>query len=335
MTSLLIGWVEVRGVKVTSGEVLSRFRDNPMAASEFGGEFFISVKGCSARDTLGIIPGNIPPGTIACNEKIIGSVECGVKAGNLSAAIREAVRLRSDQGVVALSGGVDSTLIAALAGLPCICVGTAGSRDTECAERAAHRLGLDFSSTRIRPDEVEDAVILVLNTIPCITPVNVAIATTQYFITLAASEGGYSRVLTGQGADELFGGYSRYVSAQDIDAELARDFLSLRQQADRDQSVAALNRVLLSMPYLDLRVVRTAEALPASRKVSGSLRKIALREVAQQYIPADLAWADKKAMQYGSGVWKEIRHLAKRGGFSRVADYLDDVCKKSDGHPLS
>lgn len=327
MASLLKGWVEVRGERIPPGEVLSRFRHNPMAASEFGGEFFISVDGCSARDTLGIIPGDIPPGTIACNGRIMGAVESGIKAGDLDAAIREAVRLRSDQGVVALSGGVDSTLIAALAGLPCICVGTAGSRDPECAKLAADRLGLDCSLKIIHPDDIEDALIQVLSTIPCITPVNVAIATSQYFITLSASEEGYSRVLTGQGADELFGGYSRYLSVQDIDAELARDFLSLRLQADRDQSVATLNQVLLSMPYLDMRVVRTAEALPASRKVRGSLRKVALREVAQQYIPADLAWADKKAMQYGSGVWKEIRRLAKRAGVSHVAEYLDTLYK--------
>lgn len=275
-----------------------------------------------ARDSLGIIPGDIPPGTIACNGTIIGTVETGAEAGDLDAAIREAVRLRCDQGVVALSGGVDSTLIAALAGLPCICVGTAGSRDTESAGMAARRLGLDCALTFIQPGEIERAVMEVLSTIPCITPVNVAIATTQYFITLAAREEGHSRVLTGQGADELFGGYSRYLSSQDLEAELARDFVSLRQQADRDQSVAALNQVLLSMPYLDMRVVRAAEILPTTRKVSGSLRKIALREVAQQYIPADCAWADKKAMQYGSGVWKEIRHLAKRGGFSCVAEYL-------------
>lgn len=322
MTSLLRGWVEINGERIPAWEVISRFRRTPMAASEFGGEFFICVDGCMARDTLGIVPGDIPPGTIACNGCIIGAVESGAKAGDLDAAIREAVRLRSDQGVVALSGGVDSTLIAALAGLPCICVGTAGSRDTECAGMAARRAGFDCSLTFIRPGDIEPAIMEVLSTIPCITPVNVAIATTQYFITLAASEEGHSRVLTGQGADELFGGYSRYLSAQDLEAELARDFVSLRQQADRDQSVAALNQVLLSMPYLDMRVVRAAGALPATRKVSGSLRKIALREVAQQYIPADCAWADKKAMQYGSGVWKEIRHLAKRGGFSCVADYL-------------
>lgn len=322
MASLLKGWVEIRGERIPAGEVISRFRRTPMAASEFGGEFFICVDGCMARDTLGIIPGDIPPGTIACNGTIIGTVETGIKAEDLGAAIREAVRLRSDQGVVALSGGVDSTLIAALAGLPCICVGTAGSRDTESAEVAACRLGLDCSLTFIQPGDIERAIMEVISTIPCITPVNVAIATTQYFITLAASEEGHTRVLTGQGADELFGGYSRYLSSQDLEAELARDFISLRQQADRDQSVAALNQVLLSMPYLDLRVVRAAEILPAARKVSGSLRKVALREVAQQYIPADCAWADKKAMQYGSGVWKEIRHLAKRGGFSCVAEYL-------------
>lgn len=325
MPEMLKGWVEVRGKKMPSEEAAARFRANPMAASEFGGEFFIRCDECSARDALGIVPGDTPPGKIVCGDGNLGSIDPVTESIDLNDAIIESVRLRSDQGVVAVSGGIDSTLIAALAGLPCISVGIQGSPDLGNAERAARSLNLDWTFALIQPGEIEDAVRIVIGTIPRITPVDVAIATTQYFITRAASEKGHSRVLSGQGADELFGGYSRYATAEDIESELARDFLSLREQADRDQSVAALHGVLLSMPYLDLRVVRAAQSIPASGKVRGPLRKIALREVAERYIPMDLAWAEKKAMQYGSGVWKEIRHLAKRRGFSDVSGYLSSL----------
>jgi len=326
MTHSLKGWVEVRGRRLPPEEAIARFRAGPMAASEFGGEFFIRYGDCSARDALGIVPGDTPPGKIVCGDEILSSVDPLTESSDLDAAIIESVHLRSDHGVVALSGGVDSTLIAALAGLPCISIGISGSPDLGNAERAARCLGLDWTFALIRADEIEDTIREVLGTIPRITPVDVAIATTQYFIARTAREKGHTRVISGQGADELFGGYSRYSTAKDIESELARDFLSLRGQADRDQSVAALHGVLLSMPYLDLRVVRVAKSIPASRKVRGPSRKIALREVAEQHIPKDLAWADKKAMQYGSGIWKEIRRLAKKRGFSEVSGYLSALC---------
>ena len=55
------------------------------------------------------------------------------------------------------------------------------------------------------------------------------------------------------------------------------------QQAERDQSVAALHGTYLSMPYLDCRVVRAARAIPAEEKVHGGHRKIPLRKVAERY----------------------------------------------------
>ena len=327
MTAFLKGWIEVRGQKVLPKEAISRFQGNPLAASDFGGEFCLCVDDCTARDYLGIIPGDTPPGEIVCAGEVIGKVDPCLTPVDLDTAICEAVRLRSDMGVVALSGGVDSALVAALAELPCVSVGMAGSHDLKMADKAARNLGLDCTLTTIETGEIEGALRAVITTIPRITPLDVAIATTQYFITRSAMEQGHTRVLTGQGADELFAGYARYLSVEDVNIQLAMDFSSLRLQGDRDQSVAALHRVLLSMPYLDLRVVRVAEALPAHRKVTGNLRKIALREVAARHLPIELAMADKKAMQYGSGVWKAIQRLAKRSGFKGVGEYLAAISR--------
>jgi asparagine synthase (glutamine-hydrolysing) len=318
----LNGWVEVRGEKLQREKAISLFQDDPLAATSFGGEFFLSCEGCTARDALGIIPGESPAGKIVCHGKIIGEVNPEIPTLDLESAIREAVRLRSDHGVVALSGGVDSALIAALAGLPCLAVGMAGSHDLQRAAFSADVLSLDCTLITIQSSEVEEALRQVLRVIPDKNPVDAAIATTQYFITRAARDMGHSRVLTGQGADELFGGYARYLLVEDVEAQLVMDFTSLRDQGERDQAVAALHGSLLSMPYLDLRVVRASRALPAHRKVKGGLRKIALREVAMRYMPHDLAWREKKAMQYGSGISKEIQRLARRRGYGRVTEYL-------------
>jgi len=325
---ILRGWVEVEGEILSPEETLSRVRSNPFAATAFGGEFSLEWDSCTARDRLGIVPGPGPAGTIICGGDDIGEVHPQYPRMDLEAAIREAVRLRSGHGVVALSGGVDSALVAALARLPCIAVGVDGSHDLERAASAAGLLGLECSRVVIHREEVEEAFKSVLELIPRKSPVDAAIATTQFFITRAARDRGYDRVLTGQGADELFGGYARYLTAGDIESQLARDFATLGAQAERDQAVAAMHGVLLSMPYLDLRVVDAAHALPAEKKVSGSLRKVALREVAGKHIPHELAWAEKKAMQYGSGLAKEIRRLARNRGCRNVSEYIAELAGK-------
>ena len=61
---------------------------------------------------------------------------------DLDEAIRIAVQLRSDEGVVALSGGVDSALVARLAGRECVVVGIAGSHDLLHARQVAEEFGL-------------------------------------------------------------------------------------------------------------------------------------------------------------------------------------------------
>ena len=63
------------------------------------------------------------------------------------------------------------------------------------------------------------------------------------------------------------------------------------------------------MPYLDIRVVRAARAIPAHEKVHDGQRKIPLREVAGRHIPQELAVYGKKAMQYRSGVWGVLKSL--------------------------
>ena len=133
----------------------------------------------------------------------------------LEEAIITAVGLRSDQGVCALSGGVDSTLVAHLARRECVAVGLADSHDLQQARHAAETLGLSCTYVTINPAEIAAALPIVVRAIPIRDPVNTSIALTQYFVARFAGEQGYQRIITGQGADELFGGYSRYLETPD------------------------------------------------------------------------------------------------------------------------
>ncbi|MCX6687034.1 MAG: asparagine synthase C-terminal domain-containing protein [Methanoregula sp.] len=334
MESLQVtGWIELDGCLLSVQDIEHIILDDPGSISRFGGEFFLSWDGCCARDHFGVMPGDCRKGTVTCNGTVKGSITPDPADMTLEEAIVTAVRLRSGEGVTALSGGVDSSLVAKLAGRECIAIGLRDSHDLRHAKHAAGLLGLSCTYVEITPPEIEAALPVVVATIPKKDPVSTGIALTHYFIARWAGEHGHRRIIAGQGADELFGGYQRYQTTATLADDLARDFAGLEEQAERDQSVAALHGAYLSMPYLDMRVVRAAFAIPAGEKVHAGMHKIPLRTVAERHIPAELAWYGKKAMQYGSGVWKVLQKLARKNGYkTSMQDYIDHISRVDHGH---
>jgi asparagine synthase (glutamine-hydrolysing) len=325
------GWIELEGRQQKVSDMRALLSEDPGAVSRLGGEFFIKWDGCMARDHFGIMGGECPPGRVVCNGTDIGPVDPAYPLMDLGDAIETAVRLRSDEGVVALSGGVDSALVARLAQRECIVVGIAGSHDLKHAQQVACELGLHLTSVVIDPESIEYALSQVLQVIPRIDPVNASIATTLYFVAEWAGGHGYKRILAGQGADELFGGYARYLQTSTLAQDLEKDFQGLRIQLARDQAVAALHDTYFSLPYMDVRVVRAAHAIPAEKKVCNGVRKQPLRAVAERYLPPGIAHYEKKAMQYGSGVMKEIQRLANRRGCKRsVQECLAQIARAGD-----
>jgi asparagine synthase (glutamine-hydrolysing) len=332
-TLKLYGWVEIDGQRLLPQEVESILNNHPEEILRFGGEFFFAGSGCRARDHFGIMPGNCPKGTLICDGVDRGRIDPVVPDMPLEEAIITAVKLRSDEGVTALSGGVDSTLVARLAGRECVAVGLGDSHDLRQARHAADSLGLSLTCVTITPKEVETALPTVIGIIPKKDPVNTSIALTQYFIARWAGQHGFRRIITGQGADELFGGYTRYLETTTLAEDLERDFAGLEQQADRDQAIAAIYGTYLSLPYMDMRVVRAARKIPAADKVRDGHRKIPLRQVAERHIPAEFARYEKKAMQYGSGIWKVLQKLARKNGYkTSLQDYIDHIIRVEHGH---
>jgi asparagine synthase (glutamine-hydrolysing) len=332
-TPELSGWLEFNGERLGLHAIQTIINNRPGDIFRFGGEFLLRWNGCCARDHFGIIQGDCPKGSLVCKGVIKGTIAPVLPDLPLEDAIITSVGLRSDEGVTALSGGVDSTLVAHLAGRECVAVGLEKSHDLRQAKSAAAALKLSCTFVTITPYEIAEALPVVIGEIQRKDPVNTSIALTQYFIARWAGEYGYTRILTGQGADELFGGYTRYLGSATLAADLERDFTGLEAQATRDQAVAALHKTYLSMPYLDVRVVRAARAIPAEEKVRGGQRKIPLRKIAERHIPAEIAWYEKKAMQYGSGVWGVMQKLARKKGYKMsVQDYIDQISRVEHGH---
>ena len=238
---------------------------------------------------------------------------------------------------VAFSGGVDSGVVAAaVPDAPCYVAGFEGCHDVAAAREAAAAMELDLRVVEIAHDDLVRAVREVAAATGRRNPMDVAIAVPLYLAAEAAAADGLGRLAVGQGADELFGGYSKVadpvgddrVAAETVRGARTETVRSLPDQLERDVLALRAAGVEPVAPLLDDRIVAAALALPGELLASGGERKIALRRAATGRVPESVRTADKKAVQYGTYVSRELDRLARRAGFKRrmddhVGQYLD------------
>ncbi|KAF5415835.1 MAG: hypothetical protein C5S48_04665 [Candidatus Methanogaster sp.] len=259
----------------------------------------------------------------------------------LTACIKDAVwscmKDREHIGV-AFSGGIDSSLVAAIAAsidpdIELYAVGMHGSHDINHAEKAAAllRMGDRLRICECTETDIESAIPQVLHVMKTTSPVAAGIEICMYLVSKCAHEHGTGLLLTGQGADELFSGYKRYEHAFDdgvLDIELEKDMLALPAQLGRDVAVAELCGVELGLPICDRNVVDVARGIDVRLKMRKDgneyVRKYILRRVSEQYLPHSLAWAPKKAAQYGTGVQNALGRMARRQGL-RQEEFLNQI----------
>jgi asparagine synthase (glutamine-hydrolysing) len=230
---------------------------------------------------------------------------------------------------VAFSGGVDSALLAAALDVPLFTVGFPESHDIEAAESAAALLDVETTVLELDHDTLEEAVPEVARTIGRTNAMDVQIALPVYLLATHCHDEGFERLALGQGADELFGGYEKVARAPEdprVDADTVRGarrevVRGLPDQLERDWLAVTAGGLDPVTPYLHDSVVDAALDLSGDTLVTDDgVRKLALRCVAETWLPEAVAYRDKKAMQYGSLVARELDRLARQAGFKRRMD---------------
>jgi asparagine synthetase B (glutamine-hydrolysing) len=257
-------------------------------------------------------------------------------------AMREAVGRRASAGSlggrnlgVLFSGGIDSVLLAGFAHLTLpaearivlvnVSFHCENSPDRLAAVAALNELrnlfpSRDFEFVRkdVTLDDVKaEAATLQQLILPKLTVMDFNIASVLYF---ASQTGGSCRaLLSGLGADELFGGYKRHRHANKREAEMQLDLDRLwTRNLGRDDRVVASNQAELRLPFLDLGIVHIA--LEASAQGSNDAQerpvgeegprftdKPLVRKVAWMLGLKETAQREKRAAQFGSRMSKLIR----------------------------
>ncbi len=219
-------------------------------------------------------------------------------------------RLMSDVPVgVYLSGGLDSSLVAAMmrphtVQLHSFTAGMEGAPDLESARNVARFLDTEHHELIYTADDVEKAIPEVIRALESFDAPLVRSAVPMYFVSKLAARF-VKVVLSGEGADELFAGYSYLEKIKDrmrLRKELTDITLRLQdtnlQRADR---VSMAHGLEARVPFLDMDLVRYVSRLPVEmlEQRPDRAEKWLLREACRGLLPPKIL--DRKKMKFSEG----------------------------------
>ncbi|MBS5979312.1 MAG: asparagine synthase B [Dysgonomonas mossii] len=227
---------------------------------------------------------------------------------------------------VLLSGGLDSSIISAIAKryaarrieddnqteawwpqLHSFAVGLKDSPDLVASKKVAEYIGTVHHEINFTVEEALDALSDVIYHIETYDVTTVRASTPMYLLARFIKSMGVKMVLSGEGADELFGGYLYFHKAPDAKAfheETVRklDGLHLYDCLRANKSLAAWG-VEGRVPFLDKEFIDVAMRLNPQDKMcgNGKIEKYILRKTFQDYLPESVAWRQKEQFSDGVG----------------------------------
>lgn len=235
-------------------------------------------------------------------------------------AVESAMEADVPAGVL-LSGGVDSSVVTAIAAryaakqgskLKTFAAGLEGSSDLAAARLVAEHVGSDHGELVYTADDAIELVPEVIASLESFDPTLVHSAVPNYMVAkLAATQA--KIVLVGEGADELFAGYTHYGrhdSGEALHEELLETLEGLHigglQRVDR---VTAAHGLEPRLPFLDLDLVELALALPPAWKLINDERiaKWLLRRAFDGWLPDEVLWRPKEQFGQGTGMNDVLR----------------------------
>jgi asparagine synthase (glutamine-hydrolysing) len=243
----------------------------------------------------------------------------------LEAAVHRQLMSDVPYGVL-LSGGLDSSIISAIAKkyaskrvesedkqvawypqLHSFAVGLRESPDLVAAKKVADHLGTIHHEIYFTVQEGLDALTDVIYHLETYDVTTVRASTPMYLLARVIKSMGIKMVLSGEGADELFGGYLYFHKAPDAQGfheETVRKLfkLHLYDCLRANKSLASWG-VEGRVPFLDKEFMDVAMRLNPEDKMSkdGKIEKWILRKAFEDYLPASVAWRQKEQFSDGVG----------------------------------
>ena len=253
--------------------------------------------------------------------------ETSIKAihDSLSAAVKRQLMSDVPYGVL-LSGGLDSSITSALAKkfaskriesndkqdawypqLHSFSVGLKDAPDLKAARIVADHIGTIHHEINFTVQEGIDAIRDVIYHLETYDITTIRASTPMYLIARAIKSLGIKMVLSGEGADELFGGYLYFhkaPNAKEFHEETVRKLDKLHQYdcLRANKSLAAWG-IEGRVPFLDKEFIDVAMNINPEDKMikNGRIEKWVLREAFKDYLPESVLWRQKEQFSDGVG----------------------------------
>jgi len=223
--------------------------------------------------------------------------------------------------VVLLSGGIDSSIVAALtarqiANLETFCVGMEGAKDLEAARKVAAFIGSKHEELIYTKKDIETILPQIIYYLESFDPSLIRSAIANYFAFKLIGQKA-KVVFSGEGGDELFGGYAylkKIEEKEELQHEMQELFGNLHniglQRVDR-MSMAFSKQCRL--PFLGTDLVRYALSLPPKWKIhtEDGVEKWILRKAFEGWLPDSLLWRTKQEFSQGSNTVKVMEEIAE------------------------
>jgi len=227
---------------------------------------------------------------------------------------------------VLLSGGLDSSVVSAIAKkysamrvesgdqkaawwpqLHSFSVGLEGSPDLKHAQEVADYIGTVHHEIKFTIQQGLDAIRDVVYHLETYDVTTIRASTPMYLMSRVIKSMGIKMVLSGEGADEIFGGYLYFhkaPNAEEFHKETVRKLekLYLYDCNRANKSLAAWG-VEGRVPFLDKEFMDIAMRLNPTDKMSGpdKMEKWILRKAFEGYIPESVTWRQKEQFSDGVG----------------------------------
>ena len=239
---------------------------------------------------------------------------------------------------VLLSGGLDSSITSALAKrfsgtrvedgdekaawwpqLHSFVIGLEGSPDLAAARKVADHIHTVHHEIHYTIQEGLDAIRDVIYHIETYDVTTIRAATPMYLLARVIKSMGIKMVLTGEGADEIFGGYLYFhkaPNAEEFHKETLRKInkLNLYDCLRANKSLAAWG-VEGRVPFLDKEFMDVAMRMNPQEKMAGNgrMEKWVVRKAFEDILPASVAWRQKEQFSDGVGYgWIDtLKQIAK------------------------
>ncbi len=210
---------------------------------------------------------------------------------------------------IALSGGLDSSILAFCLNDKKINAFTTiakdfVSTDLVYSQLVAKQTGLSLEVQTASIEQLLSAIDKTIKILKVFNPIEIRNAIVMFLTISMVKERGYSSIITGDGADELFAGYRFFqkMTPRELQKDLERIWQVMHFPT---KTIADSIGVDVEMPFLNDSVVKYAKSIPADLKVheekGKKFGKWILRKSFEKVIPKEIVWREKSAMQDGSG----------------------------------